>query len=426
MQRLDQDVSGRPAERDQASEQLVDQLVRQLADEVALPVVPVLAVRRIDQALLVEERMCAHRVLDEPRRRAQQGELVRIAVRPGVAREHDKPGDELSIHADHGGATELTRGLHGQLTETAKCVAHAVTAIRERPADDAIEWVQTEFQTSRHTEVAAATAEPPEQLLVLVGAGMNDVPGRRDDLRSDEVVARQTVLRGQVADTAAERQPAHARGADHTAGCNEAERLGRCVEVEPGSASLGAGDPSVSVDLDRAQLREIDHEPVLDDAMAGRIVPASAHGDVELVLSGERECGCDILGACAAHDHGRPAIDERVEAAARSVVLRIRGHDHRAGQRLPERAERLVVRTHLTTSHAAPPVSSLYRPASISEIIGRGGRSAGMRSIQSPLRRSPRRAASYAICSNLTEHPSPVGDWAAKPTDSESSAVSAK
>ena len=44
----------------------------------------------------------------------------------------------------------------------------------------------------------------------------------------------------------------------------------------------------------------------------------------------------------------------------------------------------------------------------------------------SPLRRSPSRAASYAICSNVTAQPSPVGDCAANPIDVSPPVSSAK
>ena len=72
-------------------------------------------------------------------------------------------------------------------------------------------------------------------------------------------------------------------------------------------------------------------------------MPASAHGDLELVRPCEIESGRDIAGADAARDHRRPAVDERVEAAARCVVLGVRGADDGAGQRTPQLVQVLVV-----------------------------------------------------------------------------------
>ena len=66
-------------------EQLVDQLVRELADEVALPVVAIHAVAGVEHMLLGQERVGPHAVAGEPCRGAQRTEFPGICVRPGVA-----------------------------------------------------------------------------------------------------------------------------------------------------------------------------------------------------------------------------------------------------------------------------------------------------------------------------------------------------
>ena len=55
---------------------------RRLADEVTLPVVAVYAVAGVEDALLVEEVLLAHRVADEPRRRARCRQFLGVAVQP--------------------------------------------------------------------------------------------------------------------------------------------------------------------------------------------------------------------------------------------------------------------------------------------------------------------------------------------------------
>jgi hypothetical protein len=52
VQGLDQHLPGLPAQGRHAREQLIEQLVRKLANEMALPVVPVLTVRRVEHVLL--------------------------------------------------------------------------------------------------------------------------------------------------------------------------------------------------------------------------------------------------------------------------------------------------------------------------------------------------------------------------------------
>ena len=90
-------------------------------------------------------------------------------------------------------------------------------------------------------EVAAAAAERPEQVLVLRFAGRDRLPVGGDHLRRDQVVAREADAPRQVADAAAEGEPADAGRGDDAAGRREAVRVGRVVEVAPRGAALGAG-----------------------------------------------------------------------------------------------------------------------------------------------------------------------------------------
>jgi hypothetical protein len=232
-----------------------------------------------------------------------------------------------------------------------------------------IERVKLKIQPRRDAEVAAAAAKTPEQVRILVRTRVNDVAVRSDHLGSHQVVARQPVLCGQVADAAAKREPGDAGGADDAAGRDKTVGLRRGVEVEPCRTAAGARDPRVVVDIDLPHGREIDHEPAVAHAVARRIVTASAHGDLEVgppcVVEGRRDVG----GGPATNDHGRPAIDESVEAAACSVVLAVlREHDG-PGKRLAE-----LVETHLT-ARPATRQSSDIEMSSFGSRIGASWRS---------------------------------------------------
>ena len=87
---------------------------------------------------------------------------------------------------------------------------------------------------------------------MLIGVCVNHRPGGRDQLRREEVVTGQAVLGGEVTDPAAEGEAADASRTDDSPGTDEAERLRGRVEVEPGSATTGASDASVGVDVDCA------------------------------------------------------------------------------------------------------------------------------------------------------------------------------
>jgi hypothetical protein len=93
---------------------------------------------------------------------------------------------------------------------------------------------------------------------------------------------------------------------------------------------------AIGVYCNGAHPGEVDHEPAVEDAVAGRIVPASAHRDLEREGSCDIERGRDVVRADAARDHRRASVDESVETASRSVVLGVIRCDNSAGQRAPQ------------------------------------------------------------------------------------------
>ena len=100
--------------------------------------------------------------------------------------------------------------------------------------------------------------------------------------------------------------------------------------------AVGAGGPGVAVDVDPAHQRQIDHQAALADAMPGGVVPTSAYGDLQRVRPGEVKGPRHVVGIEATHDHGRPAVDQRVEAAARRIEPLVRGGEHGAAKRSPQ------------------------------------------------------------------------------------------
>ena len=262
------------------------------------------------------------------------------------------------VDGEDGLAAEVARSGGDELAVAAENVANRLPAIDDTPADDPLEGVQAKVETRDDPEVPAAAPKPPQQLGVVLGARQRHRPVGSDELGADEGVARQPVLRGQVADPAAEGQSRHAGRPDDAARRDQAVRLRGGVEVEPRRAAGSAGDACAGIHLDRAQLREVDHEPVVADAVAGRVVTASAHCDLELVRAREVECGRDVARAGAARDDRGPAVDERVEAAARGVVPGVGGADDGAGQRPPQ----LVQALRDVCAHCATrPRWTLYR-----------------------------------------------------------------
>jgi hypothetical protein len=165
--------------------------------------------------------------------------------------------------------------------------------------------MEAELGPRHDAEVAAAPADPPEQLGLLIVGGADDPARGRDQLGGDQVVAGEPILGGEVANAAAEGEAGDAGRADDAPGRDQPVPLGRRVEVEPGGAALADGQAGVGVDIDRPHPREVNHETVVHHTVAGRVVAATAHGDLQRVRPCEVQGGGDVLGVEAARDRGR-------------------------------------------------------------------------------------------------------------------------
>jgi hypothetical protein len=146
-----------------------------------------------------------------------------------------------------------------------------------------------------------------------------------------------------MADPPTEGQTRDTGRADDAARRDEPKGLRRRVEIEPGRTPIGVRDPPLTVHLDPAQQRKVDHQTTLTDAVPGRVVPAPTHRHFQIVQPCEIERRRDIAPVEATHDHGRTSIDQSVEAAARQLVTGVARSDHDAGQRPPQPAQ---IRVH--------------------------------------------------------------------------------
>ena len=181
-------------------------------------------------------------------------------------------------------------------------------------------------------EVAAAAANRPEQIGVLVGAGANDPAVGRDQIGAQQVVERETVLRHQPADAAAERQARDPGAADNPARRREAVHLGLAIELFPQGATLGPDGAAPRVDVDPLHRRQVDQQAAIESGVPGDVVAAAAHRDRQV----KRPCQChrvdDISDAVTARDRGRTPVDQAVVNPPQPVVCRIGGLQELSGE----------------------------------------------------------------------------------------------
>src|SRR6185503_4609977 len=108
----------------------------------------------------------------------------------------------------------------------------------------------------------------------------------------------------------------------------QAVGVGGVRELERGQAGLRPSGPLLGVDLDRAQVGEVDHDPAVRDALADHAVAAAADGELEPGLTRERDHAGDVHLVGDPDDDRRAQVEPAVEDGARPVVLRVVGSDH--------------------------------------------------------------------------------------------------
>src|SRR5205807_1789551 len=108
------------------------------------------------------------------------------------------------VERELGLAAQLVASAGIHVAERPDCLAYALPGVLEATADDRLERMEAELEARNDAEVAAAAAEPPEQLGVLLVARANDLARGSDQLGGGQIVASESVLGGEVADAAAE------------------------------------------------------------------------------------------------------------------------------------------------------------------------------------------------------------------------------
>ena len=106
-----------------------------------------------------------------------------------------------------------------------------------------------------------------------------------------------------------------------------------CPEEQPSILRCSALRPAVPITITSAARTG---SPPPPDAVSGGVVPASAHGDLQRLRPGEVKGPRHVAGIETTHDHGWPAVDQGVEAAARRIEPGICAGEHGAANRSPQ------------------------------------------------------------------------------------------
>jgi hypothetical protein len=180
-----------------------------------------------------------------------------------------------------------------------------------------------EGQLGHDAEVAAATAQRPEELGMLAVARGHLAPVGRDDPGGQEVVGSQA---HDPLEPAAARPGREAHDADRRharAGDGQAVLLGHRVELAPGHARAGGDRARGDAHVDGLQRPGVDHHAAVGDRVARGGVASPADGDGQAVRAGVRQRGGDVVGIGDLRDERGSPVDHGVVDAPQALVGRV-------------------------------------------------------------------------------------------------------
>ena len=182
----------------------------------------------------------------------------------------------------------------------------------DRPGEHHLHRVQLEQEAGDDAEVAAAAAQRPQQVGVLLLAGGDEAAIGQHDIGLEQIVDGQAVLARQVAMPAAQRQAGDAGGRNDARRDGQAEGMGSVVDVALRAAGANAGRAGLGVDAHAFHLRQVDDQAIVHAAKARPVVAAAPDGDGQAVVAPEIDRG-DHVGDVGAAGNGQwPLVDHAV------------------------------------------------------------------------------------------------------------------
>ena len=150
-------------------------------------------------------------------------------------------------------------------------------------------WIGAKCELRHNAKIAAAAAQRPEEVFVLVRAGLDVLPSASTTSASRRLSIVKPQQRGQVADAAAEGEsPDTGRGNDSAR--HREPVLVCCVRLPRAhvQAAADANGPRSGSTDDGVRKREIDHNAVLDAAEPAAVVATATYRDRQIMRRAKR------------------------------------------------------------------------------------------------------------------------------------------
>jgi hypothetical protein len=203
------------------------------------------------------------------------------------------------------GAGKLDRQVFGARCGNVGAASQNGFCVRERvdeePRAHTGQTMQTEAHGGHDAEVAAAAAQCPEQLRIIVAAGDNDASISEHDLSGQQIVECQAEAADQWPVAAAQREPGHADGAACAGRGRYVKRIRHCSHVGSARASRNYCATVIGIDGHPVHAAEIDDDAGAQRA-AGPVVAAAPRQQRKTAIACRLNGQLDVLG--------RPTVDD--------------------------------------------------------------------------------------------------------------------
>ena len=264
-----------------------------------LPVVaPAAGLGRVEQALLRDVGAPLQDVADRLSERLDRRELfLRLRDIPDVAREKHHDGLPVDVlveprgrrcnpHRGHQG--QLRRRFRRSLAEHLEDPGGVVSPPRDGASKDlGADRVEHVLHARQHAEVPPSSAEAPEEIGVLLLAGVHEPAVGSHEVHRPDVVARPPEPSRDVPEAAAQGQPGDAGGGDEPENGGQAVELRFPVHVTEEAARLRPGNAGPRVHPHPAHQGEVEHQAPFSHRQTRDVVTAPLDGQRDSALPGE-------------------------------------------------------------------------------------------------------------------------------------------
>src|SRR5882672_2694588 len=183
--------------------------------------------------------------------------------------------------------------------------------------------MQAKLERAHYPEIAAASAEGPEQIGIFGFAHAHELAFSRHHVGRDQVIGGKPKLAAEPSETAAQGESRYPGCRVDPEGSGKSKGLCLFVEVSQGSARFYSGSTGSGVDSDGTHLRKVDQEPAFTDGIPGDVVAAGANRKQETMLACEPNRSNDVRSAPATDNSARVAVDHCIPDRACLIVARL-------------------------------------------------------------------------------------------------------